>query len=276
MSQPTIRKGSKGSSVRLCQQRLLAKGFPVAVDGIFGTWTEAAVEQFQASCGVEVDGEVGPTTWSMLMSMGAAHTPSDVVAEQKAVLLGLVPAGTPSQVRAVLHAAIQKLGCKELPEGSNGGPEIADIVEGFGGDGRPPSAYYLHWKVTDKTILQAMPPWCALFVCYALKEGLGASSWKDIPFGGWFGGVSQIEDWGKKTNRWMAPVPVVVSPGALFTISRGQSGSDVAQAPRAGHVGFVVCDNGDGSVTTIEGNVSNQVGYHKRKKSALRGVVTWW
>lgn len=276
MSQPTIQKGSQGASVKLLQERLNAKGFHVTVDGDFGPGTETAVEQFQAANNLTADGIVGSMTWTLLMSTGQAKTPKDVLEEQRAALLAKVPATASPDVRAVLKAAIATLGCKEVPDGSNGGAELAEIVDGVGGDGKVPSAYYLHWKISDKNILRSMPPWCALFVCYALRVGLGKTAWSDIPFGNWFGGAQQVEDWGKKKGKWTSPLPAVVPAGAAFTISREGSGSDAGGGTGAGHVGLVVCDNGDGTVTTIEGNVSNAVGSHKRKKSGIRGIVTWW
>lgn len=275
-TQPTIKKGAQGASVILLQQRLTAKGFVVKADGDFGQKTEDAVEQFQASCGLTADGTVGPVTWNFLMSEGQAPTPADVLEEAKASLRAKIPADVSANRADVLRAGINKLGCKEEPNGSNGGPELAEIVEGNGGDGKVPSAYYLHWGVKDKNILQTMPPWCALFVCYCLRIGLRVMDWKQIPFGNWFGGASQIEDWAKKNKKWTSPVSGEVPAGAAFTISREQSGSDAASSAGAGHVGLIVCDNGDGTVTTIEGNVSNKVGSHRRKKSDLRGIVTWW
>jgi hypothetical protein len=277
MSQPTIRNGSKGAAVRLCQERLNAKGFHVAVDGDFGPGTETAVEQFQASLNLTADGIVGPMTWAHLMSGAPVPTPKDVIAEQRAALLALIPADCHADARAVLEAAIAKLGCKEIPNGSNGGPELAEVVEGPGGDGKVPSAYYLHWGVTDKNVLRSMPPWCAIYVCYAMRVGLKKNSWTDIPLGNWFGAAQQIEDWGKKHKTWTSPLPATVAPGSLFTISRAASGSDAGgRSVGAGHVGFIICDHGDGTVTTVEGNVGNAVGSHKRKKASLRGVVTWW
>ena len=276
MSQPVLRNGSKGSSVTLCQQRLNAKGFHVKVDGDFGPSTETVVEQFQASWGLLADGIVGNATWALLMAEGEAATPKDVLEAARAEAVALIPPATNVTLRAVLEAGIAKLGCKEIPDGSNGGPEIAEIVEGVGGDGLVPSAYYLHWGVTDKNVLRTLPPWCALFVCYALRVGLKKSSWSDIPFGKWYGGVAQIEEWAKKNKRWYSPVPSTVPAGSIFTISRGGSGSDAASSASAGHVGLVIRDNGDGTVTTIEGNVSNKVASYTRKKSGLRGVIYWW
>lgn len=272
-AQPTVRQGATGPTVTLLQQRLVAQGFNTKVDGSFGPSTETAVEQFQASSGLDADGIVGPMTWSLLMSTGQATTPADVLAEQRAWLTSQIPADTDPKARAVLTVAIYKLGCKEIPDGSNGGPEIADIV---GGDGKPPSAYYVHWGVTDPATLATLPPWCAIFVSWAMKVGLHAATWKDIPLGEWLGGAQQIETWARKHNTWMTPICTRIPAGSLFTISRDGSGSDPAASTQAGHVGFVVCDNADGTVTTCEGNVSSQVGSHRRSKTSLRGVIRWW
>jgi peptidoglycan hydrolase-like protein with peptidoglycan-binding domain len=58
-----LSSGSEGRQVRLLQAAL-----GIAVDGIFGPQTEAAVRQFQASRGLTVDGVVGPITSSALAS----------------------------------------------------------------------------------------------------------------------------------------------------------------------------------------------------------------
>lgn len=58
---PTLRKGSRSDDVRTLQ-RLLG----VAVDGVFGPKTEAAVKAVQADAGLVVDGIVGPQTWGAL------------------------------------------------------------------------------------------------------------------------------------------------------------------------------------------------------------------
>ena len=69
-TQPTVKRGSTGATVKLLQERLNAKGFTVRTDGDFGQGTEDAVEQFQASCGLNPDGIVGSLTWALLMAEG--------------------------------------------------------------------------------------------------------------------------------------------------------------------------------------------------------------
>jgi len=62
----TIRKGSTGSSVSLCQETLTAHGYPCTVDGIFGPNTEVQVKAFQKASNLTADGIVGPNTWRAL------------------------------------------------------------------------------------------------------------------------------------------------------------------------------------------------------------------
>ena len=67
-----LRTGSRGESVRTLQtlinaSRVQYNSVPiVAVDGIFGPMTDAAVRTFQRFAGLTVDGIVGPITWRAL------------------------------------------------------------------------------------------------------------------------------------------------------------------------------------------------------------------
>lgn len=61
-----LREGSRGASVRALQQLLADLGQRIAVDGIFGRGTRAAVLWFQRSRGLSADGVVGPQTRSAL------------------------------------------------------------------------------------------------------------------------------------------------------------------------------------------------------------------
>ncbi len=67
---PTLRRGSKGDSVKECQALLEKAGYsvgPCGIDGDFGRATLAAVKAFQSDHGLVVDGIVGPVTRKELM-----------------------------------------------------------------------------------------------------------------------------------------------------------------------------------------------------------------
>jgi hypothetical protein len=65
---PMLSQGATGPWVRVLQSKLNSHGAkpPLAVDGIFGPATEAAVREFQKTHGLAVDGIVGPSTWKAL------------------------------------------------------------------------------------------------------------------------------------------------------------------------------------------------------------------
>ncbi|MCD8353388.1 MAG: peptidoglycan-binding protein [Clostridiales bacterium] len=64
----TLRNGDKGQQVTVLQILLnYALGCGLDKDGVFGSKTEDAVEQYQESQGLTVDGIVGENTWSKLL-----------------------------------------------------------------------------------------------------------------------------------------------------------------------------------------------------------------
>jgi peptidoglycan hydrolase-like protein with peptidoglycan-binding domain len=64
---PLVRQGNQHHPVKTLQYLLRARGRNLAVDGIFGPDTNAAVRAFQQQKGLAVDGVVGPATWSALI-----------------------------------------------------------------------------------------------------------------------------------------------------------------------------------------------------------------
>jgi peptidoglycan hydrolase-like protein with peptidoglycan-binding domain len=65
----TVMSGSKGDAVSAVQHNLRYSygDTTLAVDGIFGAKTEAAVKAFQKKFKIAVDGIVGPVTWNALI-----------------------------------------------------------------------------------------------------------------------------------------------------------------------------------------------------------------
>ena len=274
---PTIKKGSKGAAVKYCQERLNAKGFHVSTDGDFGPKTDLVVRQYQASENIRPDGVVGPNTWKHLLVETSAQPPKDLLEEQRNYLLALIPADAPDVVRKTLKNAIAYLGEKEIPNGSNRGPGIDDMV----------ATYNDYWKIGD---LKGRP-WCVMSVASWIALGCGytipAQNWAAWPNHPWWnpktgggayrGASSDVEKWAKAKGWWTTARASAYCPsGAYFTMGRGSSGSDASSSASAGHTALIVCDNGDGTVTTIEGNVSNKVASYRRKKTALRGWAKWW
>lgn len=67
----TISYGSSGSDVKKLQETLNNYGYKLAVDGQFGSKTQAAVKDYQKKNGLQVDGIVGKNTWGSLNSKSA-------------------------------------------------------------------------------------------------------------------------------------------------------------------------------------------------------------
>lgn len=62
----TLRYGSSGDSVKKLQEELNKNGYNLSVDGQFGSKTQSAVQSYQKSKGLTVDGIVGTNTWGAL------------------------------------------------------------------------------------------------------------------------------------------------------------------------------------------------------------------
>ena len=78
---PTVRQGSVGTYVIICQDALNALGYNAgSLDGRFGSGTGSAVMRFQRANGLTADGVVGCGTWSKLTkaALGIGRTPTVV------------------------------------------------------------------------------------------------------------------------------------------------------------------------------------------------------
>jgi N-acetylmuramoyl-L-alanine amidase len=66
MSDMILKRGDKGTLVRNLQESLVALGYNITVDGIFGAKTEAALKEYQTAHGLEPDGVCGSITWASI------------------------------------------------------------------------------------------------------------------------------------------------------------------------------------------------------------------
>lgn len=86
----TVRSGDSGDAVSAAQTQLNANGASIAVDGAFGSGTDAAVKSFQSGAGLTADGIVGPATWKALIAGGGGGTTpppgTDAAATAQAIL----------------------------------------------------------------------------------------------------------------------------------------------------------------------------------------------
>ncbi|MFB0627743.1 peptidoglycan-binding protein [Streptomyces sp. AB3(2024)] len=98
----TLRQGSRGEAVRTLQGRLTEHGHPVAVDGVFGPTTTAAVKDFQNEHRLTADGAAGQKTRQALNAAPSART-----------------GGSPS--RELTHSqAVARLKAADIPFRSSG------------------------------------------------------------------------------------------------------------------------------------------------------------
>lgn len=69
ISMDTLRKGSRGTQVKVLQWLLSLNGYNIGtVDGIFGANTLKGVKAYQVAKGLDADGVVGKNTWAKLLA----------------------------------------------------------------------------------------------------------------------------------------------------------------------------------------------------------------
>ena len=98
-----LRVGSQGDLVAHVQTKL-----GVASDGVFGPQTDAAVRKYQLSASLDVDGIVGPNTWSSLFAEAGASGAS------------IGGSNVPPQVQQEVEQRLQQAGADLAVQGDTG------------------------------------------------------------------------------------------------------------------------------------------------------------
>ncbi len=228
MSQLTI--GSRGAEVRELQRLLNERGYPVEVDGDFGTKTKNAVRAFQSQNldqlgqPLVVDGKVGPLTWWSLTHRKPLIEPVSAVDFTKMPPAAL---GGSAFGRAALKIAIGELKAGAGEEGGNNkGKWVRKYLNGFGPEGSS---------------------WCAAFTSWCYDQNSGG-----CPFNYSLGARDILKQF--KSRGWAHEPQSGYSPEPGDVVVWWRVRADGWQ----GHVGLVHSVK-DGFLYTIEGNKSPKV-----------------
>jgi hypothetical protein len=138
--EPTIHKGSAGDLVIWAQEHLRAAGENIAVDGGYGAKTMAAVEDFQATHGLPVDGVIDPGTWSALLRYHPASVSWGHTSRQATKAARMAGGGriTQAAVAATDSLAAPTTNSKTTPAPASALlPARANELRGVPGAGRP-------------------------------------------------------------------------------------------------------------------------------------------
>jgi hypothetical protein len=230
-----IKRNDRGSEVEQVQTLLKQSGYPLDIDGIFGTQTYNAVRAFQSQNldqhgqPLVVDGKVGPLTWWSL------NHPKPDVQPVSAVDYSQMPplsSGGSEIGRMALQTAINEMnaGAREVG-GNNRGPWVKKYLQPAG--------------------LDEGNSWCASFVSWCYLQASGGDE-RNMPFPYSPGArallsIFKKKNWAQGPNTGYQPVP-----GDLVVWWR------VRLDGWQGHVGLVH-QLKDGMLYTIEGNKSPRV-----------------
>ncbi|WP_336205328.1 CHAP domain-containing protein [Nonomuraea sp. LPB2021202275-12-8] len=126
------------------------------------------------------------------------------------------------------------------------------VKENAAGGGTPYHSWYMSSPRASETLardgggspqLYANAPWCAMFVSWVGEKAGARTSM------GWDAYTVTYADWFKANQHWGTQA----KPGSVvfYDWNGGKSTSGID------HVGLVKHDNGNGTITTIEGNTGN-------------------
>ncbi len=223
----TLKLGDRGDDVAALEHLLTAHGYPVEVDGIFGTRTRDAIQAFQSQnldrngVPLAVDGVAGPlTSWSM-------YHPKPKIETQSSIDFRLPPpegTGGSRRGRQALALAMGELksGACEIG-GSNRGPWVRKYLHGLAQQGNPWGVAFVSWCYAG--VPQSDPLPYTLDARVLLRE-LRRRGWAHPPRSGHLPQPGDILFWWRvRLNGWLGHVGLVhqLRDGILYTIEGNKS-----------------------------------------------------
>ena len=168
MAEPFLVQGDHGISVKFLQLQLTRHGFKLAVDGVFGPSTLAAVKSFQTHSHIGVDGRVGPLTWAKLLVGNPTPVPQPTPPQ---------PVQRSPQER-LISIERHEIGVKEDPPNTNRGPRVDQYEKSCGIHGEPWCGCFQRWSLDQLGYKGPLPPnpaYVPSWVAWAKHEGLTVS-----------------------------------------------------------------------------------------------------
>jgi hypothetical protein len=151
----TLRKGKFGAEVSRLQKILKEKGYPVVVDGNFGSQTYLSVCRFQTSVHLPADGIVGKNTWQALL--GEMPQQDAITEHKKSTAIQTENSLTTTKAVAVEKKEMNFKGAAEMLGVEEAAVRAVHHVEsggrnGFLPDGRPLILFegHIFWKQLRK------------------------------------------------------------------------------------------------------------------------------
>jgi hypothetical protein len=222
-----LRIGDRGDDVAALEGQLTKRGYPVEVDGIFGSRTYDSVRAFQSQHvdrnggPLYVDGVVGPVTWWSL-----TH-PKPRIETQSAIDFKQMPPGHRgggSCGREALAAAIGEInaGAREIG-GNNRGPWVRKYLNGLGPQGRAWAAGFVSWCYAQCT--GGIPFTYSINARDIYKE-FRRNGWAHEPSTGYIPQPGDLVVWWRlRLDEWQGHAGLVyeAKDGFLYTIEGNKS-----------------------------------------------------
>ena len=201
---------NSGNFVGMIQKELGLTGG--GITNVFGPYTEQLVVNFQKTHGLDADGIVGPQTWQALFEEEQPKPTAD---------LGWT----------ALEIARTQVGVKEIPRGSNSGPDVLKYLRYAGGI--------------------AGQPWCVAFAAWCIgmaaqKLGIPMPIPNSLERRNPRLSSSAIYKWGLLNHR----ITTKPEPGDVFVVIGGDTGHY--------HTGLVASLAIGDRFQTIEGNSNSE------------------
>ncbi|MGO1409570.1 MAG: C40 family peptidase, partial [Brachybacterium sp.] len=105
-SQEKLRQGDSGQAVETLQASLNANGADLPETGYFGSMTDDAVQEFQSTHGLQVDGVVGPETHGALGGGSTESAPVDAPSAGASAVPASVSSGSSSSIVDAARSAV--------------------------------------------------------------------------------------------------------------------------------------------------------------------------